>query len=239
MLRTKRLLQVFITLTVLSATFYVTTILRPSTVSYHNTVQTATLKTSDTDVTDVGNLPEFLESKGVGTDRTLFLTIASEPYIESTINFKRGLDNFSLGEDYVVLCLDTPCLEAARGHDIIAFGGYIMKETEATDGWGYAIARAKVQRHLSKLISSWLPISPSLRPGTTSSLLMETFISLARTTRYPQCSPSQTRAGIFNSKTTGNLAPTRDCTGAVLLQPSTTSSFGRNAYGSKLINSTK
>lgn len=214
--RIRRLLQVFITLTVLSATFYVTTILRRSTVSYHG--RTATLKTSDTDnVMDVGNLPEFLESKGVGTDRTLFLTVASDPYIESMINFKRGLDNFSLGEDYVVLCLDTQCLETARSHDIIAFGGYIVKEAEATDDWRYAIVHAKVHRHISRLISSWLPISPSLKPGTTSSLLMETFISLARVTRYLQCFPSQTRAGIFNSKTTGNLARTRDCTGAVLL----------------------
>jgi hypothetical protein len=95
--------------------------------------------------TNTGGLAEFLRSKGLGTDRTLFVTIASQPYAESMVNFKMGLDRFSLGGDYVVLCLDVPCLETARNHDIVAFGGYLMNETEPAGDWHYPVARAMVQ----------------------------------------------------------------------------------------------
>jgi len=70
-------------------------------------------------------LSQFVRSNGVGTDRTLFVTMASESYIQPMVNFRWSLDRFDLGKDYVVLCFDEACMAAAQQHDIMAYGGYI------------------------------------------------------------------------------------------------------------------
>lgn len=86
-------------------------------------------------------LSQFLRSHDVGTDRTLFVTMASESYIEPMVNFKRSLDKFDLGKDYVVLCFDLPCVAAAKKYDVLAYDGYIGHGSEERS---YQIARAKV-----------------------------------------------------------------------------------------------
>ena len=134
MLRRRRLLQFFAIVTGLfTAVYLVAPFLRSP----------AALKQNVQD-TNTGGLAEFLRSKGLGTERTLFVTIASQPYTETMVNFKMGLDRFSLGEEYVVLCLDVPCLDTAKNHDIVAFGGYLMNETESAGDWHYPVARAMV-----------------------------------------------------------------------------------------------
>lgn len=100
--------------------------------------------TVPTHVENAGPLTQFLVSNGVGTDRTLFISMASEAYIEPMINFKVGLEKFNLGENLFVLCLDTPCLEAAKQHRILAYDGYLMNEMEAQGDWHHPIARVKV-----------------------------------------------------------------------------------------------
>jgi len=90
----------------------------------------------------------FLQSQGVGPDRTLFVAMATESYIEPMVNFKWGLDKFELGGDYVVLCLDVPCLEAAHRYNILAFRGFVGKSLEGAVDWhsrlGSRVAEIKV-----------------------------------------------------------------------------------------------
>lgn len=94
-----------------------------------------------------GPLSSYLRSNGIYTDKTIYLTMASKDYIEPIINFKTQLDKFALGESYVVLCVDTECLEATKSHHILGFGGYLATETEAMEDWHNPIARMKVRDH--------------------------------------------------------------------------------------------
>ena len=90
------------------------------------------------------SLSGFLQSKGIGNDQTLFITIASVKYIDSMINFKLGLDTWGLGGRYIVLCLDRECVQAAQAHNIHASTRYLMSENEAADDWHLPVARIKV-----------------------------------------------------------------------------------------------
>jgi len=105
-----------------------------------------TVLTDDTilSVIDPTPLSTFLRNTGIGTDRTLFVTIASKSYIEPMINFKIALDKWNLGGNYVVLCLDIECAQAAESSNIIAFDGYFMSGKESKGDWHFPIARIKV-----------------------------------------------------------------------------------------------
>jgi|SRR5579862_1694630 len=89
-------------------------------------------------------LSAFLESKGLDNSRTIFLTIASNSYLEPMINFRRSLEKWSLGENYVALCLDVECVQAANAHNITAYDGYLMTAKEAQSDWHLPVGRMKV-----------------------------------------------------------------------------------------------
>jgi hypothetical protein len=91
-----------------------------------------------------GPLSSFLQSRGIGNERTVFLSMASKDYIEPVINFKKQLDKFTLGGDYVVLCLDNECLDAMGNNSILGYGGYLLTESDAKEDWHIPIARMKV-----------------------------------------------------------------------------------------------
>jgi hypothetical protein len=226
----RRLLQFFAIMASLLTVFYIIAPFRRSpTASIDNAIDSAP-------ATNIDGLSEFLQSRGIGTDRTLFVTIASEPYIEPMVNFRMGLDRFSLGGDYVVLCLDVPCLDTARKYDIVAFEGYLMKETEAGDDGHDPVAQTKVHSSFPSLTSSLPQTLNSLKGDTTLSSSTVTSTSPGHVTPCPRCFLSQTQHGTFNYKTT---ATESDGTGLVRLPLSTTSSFGLNGYGMKRISRTK
>src|SRR5579862_3784708 len=106
------------------------------------------------------SLSGFLQSRGLGNDETLFITIASKKYIESMINFKFALDTWGLGNRYVVLCLDRECVQAADSHNIHAYTRYLMSSSEAGDDWHLPVARIKVI-HISNIVNSGLVCSQS------------------------------------------------------------------------------
>ena len=87
-----------------------------------------------------GPLSAFLHANGIGNDRTLFVTMANEAYIDPMVNFKWGLDIFNLGRDYLVLCLDQACLDQAKRYEVLAYDGYV----EEGLNWHHHIARMKV-----------------------------------------------------------------------------------------------
>lgn len=60
----------------------------------------------------------WLESRGLTSDRTLFISIADAKYLSSLHNFRQRLDQWGYGENLVVMCLDQDC----RDYD--AFHGY-------------------------------------------------------------------------------------------------------------------
>lgn len=90
------------------------------------------------------SLTSFLRSRAVETDSTLFIALASENYIEPIINFRASLDKWNMGKNYVVICMDTACLQAAETHDILAYDGYCINRRELGSDWHIPIARAKV-----------------------------------------------------------------------------------------------
>lgn len=91
---------------------------------------------------DSTSLTGFLQSRGVGNDKTLFITIANKKYVDAMVNFKFALDKWDLGQQYVVLCLDQKCMEAAESHNILAFNSNLM--TDDNDEWQAPVARIKV-----------------------------------------------------------------------------------------------
>jgi len=93
---------------------------------------------------DLRSLPGFLQSRGVGVDKTVFVTIASEKYVQSTVNFKFSLDRWGLGRQFVVLCLDDDCVREAESHGIYAYNRYATDAKERSDNWRRAVARVKV-----------------------------------------------------------------------------------------------
>jgi hypothetical protein len=91
-----------------------------------------------------GPLSTYLRLNGIGNDKTLFLSMASKEYIEPVINFRKQLNIFGLAESYVVLCLDTDCVEATKKHHILGYDGFLVTEAEAQGDWHDPIARMKV-----------------------------------------------------------------------------------------------
>lgn len=96
-------------------------------------------------------LSTFLRNKGLENNRTLFVTMASEYYINSIINFKIALDKWNLGKEYVVLCLDIECVRASEAHEVIAYDGYIRYRNETNGDWHLPVARMKVHTTLHLL----------------------------------------------------------------------------------------
>lgn len=95
-----------------------------------------------------GPLSAFLRSNSIGTDKTVFLTIADRNFIEAAIHFKTQLDKFELGETCVILCLDTDCLEAAKAQSVLAYDGYVIREA---GDWRMPVAQMKVQSPFSQI----------------------------------------------------------------------------------------
>lgn len=65
--------------------------------------------------------------------------------MDPIINFRTALDKFGLGQNYLVLCLDTGCFEGAEAQNILAYDGYIMSAEEAENDYHLPVARAKVR----------------------------------------------------------------------------------------------
>jgi hypothetical protein len=95
-------------------------------------------------LSDFSSLADFLQSRGLGNDKTLFVTIASKQYVDPMINLKYALDMWGLGEQYVVLCLDHECVHGAESHKIHAYTRYLMNAKEDGDDWHTLVARIKV-----------------------------------------------------------------------------------------------
>jgi hypothetical protein len=89
-------------------------------------------------------LSNYLRRGGIGPNRTLFITMASRKYIEPMINFKRSLDRWNEGRNYIVLCLDRECVDAGIANGIHAFDGYLQTTSEAEGDWHHPVARMKV-----------------------------------------------------------------------------------------------
>ena len=131
------------------------------------------------DTVRVSNLPplsRFLYRSGLRNDKTVFVTMATKDYLDSIINFRTALDKFGLRQNYLILCLDTECLEGARSNDIIAYGGYLMSGEESDGDFHMPVARAKV-RVPNPIVSdcSWRPILTSSTAATTLSCSMQMF----------------------------------------------------------------
>jgi hypothetical protein len=88
------------------------------------------------------SLPDFLKDHQLGTNQTVFITMADEKYVEPMVNFKISLDKWDLGGNYVVLCLDEKCSNLAESRHILHYDGY-FKSRDATT-WNAPVARAKV-----------------------------------------------------------------------------------------------
>lgn len=73
--------------------------------------------------------------------------MASEEYVAPMINFWNALNNWGLGDDYVVLCLDPRCMEAAEALNITAYGGYLLSSDDELKDWHVPVARMKVNSH--------------------------------------------------------------------------------------------
>ena len=134
------------------------------------------------------SLSGFLQSRGVSNDKTLFVTIASKKYVAPMINFKFGLDRWDLGKQYVILCLDHECVQAAESQNIHAYTGYLMSAKEEGDDWHTPVARIKVFQTSTDLTRCSSPrISTSLIMGTISSCWTETYTSQVHGTHYQEC----------------------------------------------------
>lgn len=96
------------------------------------------------EMSSVPPLARFLQNSGLGKDKTLFITMATEGYMDAVFNFKLGLDKFDLGGNCVVLCLDKGCVERAKEHNICAYDSYVMNGDEAGGDYHVPVARAKV-----------------------------------------------------------------------------------------------
>jgi len=134
--------------------------------------------------TELDPFSAFLESHGIDNNRTLFVTMASKQYIEPIINFNVALKRWNRDKNYVVLCLDIECLQAAEVHDFLAYGGYLMRDTEVGHDWHPSVARMKVASPSYNSDYSLLPTSISLMEGTISFYLMGMYTLLVRTIRY-------------------------------------------------------
>ena len=91
-----------------------------------------------------GPLSTFLRSNGIGTDKTLFVTIAGGLYIDPAINFKKQLETWSLEQNFLVLCLDMACMEATKRNSVLAYDGFLQTEDEARTDFHIPVARMKV-----------------------------------------------------------------------------------------------
>jgi hypothetical protein len=88
------------------------------------------------------SLPEFLKDHQLGTDQTVFITMADEKYVGPMVNFKISLDKWDLGGNYVVLCLDQKCSSVAESRHVLHYDGY-LKSQDSTS-WNAPVAHAKV-----------------------------------------------------------------------------------------------
>lgn len=132
------------------------------------------------DIVRTPNLPplsRFLYRNGLRNDSTIFVTMASKEYLDAIVNFRTALDKFGIGKTYLVLCLDTECVEGAKANDVIAYGGYRMNSKEKDGDFHVPVARAKV-RAPNSIVShlSWRPISTSSTAVTTLSCSTQMFI---------------------------------------------------------------
>jgi len=134
--------------------------------------------------TELDPFSAFLKSHGIDNNRTLFVTLASKQYIEPMINFNVALKRWNRDKNYVVLCLDIECLQAAEAHDFLAYDGYFMRDTEVGHDWHASVARMKVPSPSYISDYSLLPTSISLTEGSISFSLMGMCTLLVRTIRY-------------------------------------------------------
>jgi len=92
-----------------------------------------------------GPLSAFLNSHGVYTDKTIFVSIADSQYLSQMRLFKSRLDIFGLGGNYVVLCLDGPCLADLRRESILVYDGFLMSKSDSEGDWHAHVAKLKVK----------------------------------------------------------------------------------------------
>ena len=60
------------------------------------------------------------------------------------INFRTSLEKWGLERNYVVLCLDADCMQAAKAQKILAYGGYFAKAKETGGEWRTLVGGMKV-----------------------------------------------------------------------------------------------
>jgi hypothetical protein len=86
-------------------------------------------------------LSGFLQSHRIGTDKTLFLTIADKNFLGAALHFKSQLDRQGLGDSFVILCLDDECLKGAEGKSL-AYDGFVFR---GPGDWHTPVAKMKVR----------------------------------------------------------------------------------------------
>jgi len=100
------------------------------------------------------------------------------------INFNVALKRWGLERNYMVLCLDVECVQAAEADDFLAYDGYFMRETEVGHDWHASVARMKVTSPPYNSDFSLLPTSISLMEDTISFYLTGMYTLQVRTIHY-------------------------------------------------------
>jgi hypothetical protein len=75
------------------------------------------------------NIGTWLQSQGVATSSTPIVTIADSKYIRALHSVQNYLEKWGRGQDLVVLCLDTGCVEdkTFNGYPTLVDGDEVMK----------------------------------------------------------------------------------------------------------------
>ena len=107
---------------------YVTLFLLSSNAGYRGSDNTKYLSFNRA---SLGALSAFLLEHGLTTHQTIFVSFGCAKTIHALLNFKLALDLFNLGNDYVILCLDTVCTDVANANGILSYDGFASEKVNA------------------------------------------------------------------------------------------------------------